>query len=130
MKRTVRLIALGVIVVAGWQGLAAAQAPGAAAKPGPEQKRLGYFVGKWTVEGEMKPGPMGPGGAITSNDTCEWYSGGFAVICRSAGKSPAGPSKGLAIMGYNADEKVYTYYGVDNTSMAMASVPRGTRQGD
>jgi hypothetical protein len=109
---------------------AAAQAPPAAPKPGPEHQRLGYYVGKWTTEGEMKPGPMGPGGKITSNDTCEWYDGGFAVICRGDGKTPMGPAKNLGILGYSSEEKVYTYYAVDNTNMTMTTVPRGTLQGN
>ena len=78
----------------------------------------------------MQASPMGPAGKITGTDTCEWFSGGFAVMCRSDGKSPAGPTKSLAIMGYSTEEKVYTYYGVDNSAMTMASVPKGTRQGD
>lgn len=41
-----------------------------------------------------------------------------------------GPSKSIGILGYSAEEKVYTYYGVDNTNMTMASVPRGTLKGD
>ncbi len=28
--------------------------------PGPELKKLDYFVGNWTSEGDAKPGPMGP----------------------------------------------------------------------
>jgi hypothetical protein len=104
----------------------AAQAP----QPGPEHARLGYFVGKWNVEGEAKPGPMGPGGKLTSSDTCEWFEGRFSVICRSDGSSPAGPTRSLGILGYSAEEKVYTYYGVDNSSMTMASVPKGTLKGD
>ncbi len=99
-------------------------------KPGPEHERLGYFVGEWTIEGEVKPGPMGPGGKITSSETCEWYEGRFSVICRSEGKTPMGPSKNMGILGYSPEEKVYTYYGVDNSGMTMASVPRGTVQGD
>jgi hypothetical protein len=106
------------------------QAPGAAPKPGPEHERLGYFVGKWNTERDMKASPMGPGGKVTATDNCEWFSGGFAVVCHSDGKTPMGPSKSIGIMGYSAEEKVYTYYGVDNTNMAMGSVPKGTRQGD
>jgi hypothetical protein len=129
MKRMLRMLAVsGVVSVAGVQ-LLAAQAP-QAPKPGPEHARLGYFVGKWTAEGEMKPGPMGPGGKIKSTDTCEWFDGRFSVICRSEGKTPTGPSKSIGILGYSPEEKVYTYYGVDNTNMTMASVPRGTIQGD
>ncbi len=129
MKRTFSLLAVCTAVsVAGVQ-LASAQAP-QAPKPGPEQARLGYFVGKWTVEGEMKPGPMGPGGKMTSSDTCEWFEGKFSVICRSEGTSSMGPSKSIGILGYSTEEKVYTYYGVDNSNMTMASVPRGTVRGD
>ena len=122
------LAAFTVISVAGLQ-FAAAQAP-QAPKPTPEQARLGYFVGKWTAEGEMKPGPMGPGGKMTTTDNCEWFEGRYSVICRSEGTTPMGPTKSIGILGYSTEEKVYTYYGVDNSNMTMASVPRGTVRGD
>ncbi len=67
---------------------------------------------------------------MTSSDTCEWFEGRFSVICRYEGSGPMGPSKGLGILGYSTEEKVYTYYAVDNTNMGMASVPKGTVQGD
>jgi hypothetical protein len=101
-----------------------------ATKPGPEQARLGYFVGKWTAEGEVKPGPMGPGGKFTSTDNCEWFEGRYSVVCHSEGAMPMGPSKSIGILGYSPEEKVYTYYGVDNTGMTMSSVPKGTLKGD
>lgn len=133
MRRTLELLAVCVLVaVGGFQALAAMQAGPSqeAPKPGPEHKRLGFFVGKWTSEGEMKPSPMGPGGKITATDDCQWFDGGFSVICHSEGKTPMGPSKSVAILGYSPEEKVYTYYGVDNSNMTMTSVPRGTVQGD
>jgi hypothetical protein len=40
-----------------------------------------------------------------------------------------GPTKSIGIMGYSTEEKVYTYGGVDNSPMAMTSVPRGTVKG-
>ncbi len=110
-------------------GLALAQAPGEKPKPGPEHKKLGYFVGKWTAEAETKPNPFMPAGKMTNHDTCEWFEGGFAVICRSEGKSPMGPTKAIGILGYSTEEKAYTYYAVDNGPMTMASVPRGTVDG-
>ncbi len=129
MKRMLNtLAACGVISVAAVQ-VAAAQAP-QAPKPGPEHARLAYFVGKWSAEGEMKPGPMGPGGKFTASDNCEWFEGRFSVICRSEGQTPMGPSKSMGILGYSPEEKVYTYYGVDNSNMTMASVPKGTVKGD
>lgn len=104
-----------------------AQAP---PKPSAEHQRLAYFVGQWTNQGEMKAGPFGPGGKTMSTDTCEWFEGQFAVICRSEGKSPLGPMKSLGIMSYSAEEKVYTYYATDNSGMTMTTVQRGTVKGD
>lgn len=124
----VRLVHLSFALACISASLAAQTPP--AAKPGPEHEKLGYFVGKWTSEGEMKPSPFGPGGKMTTTDTCEWFEGKFVVVCRSEGKSPMGPVKGIALMSYSSEEKVYTYYGADNTGMTMASVPRGTVQGD
>ena len=108
--------------------LALAQAPGEKPKPGPEQKKLGYFVGKWSADAEMKPNPFMPGGKVTSLDACEWFEGGFAVVCRSEGKGPMGPMKSIGILGYSTEEKVYTYYALDSGPMAMATVSRGTTQ--
>lgn len=125
MTRFRNLLAALALVAPAALDIAAAQAP----KPGPEHARLGYFVGKWKSEGEIKPGSMGPGGKTSSTDNCEWFDGRYSVVCRSEGTTPMGPSKNLGILSYNAEEKVYTYYGVDNTSMNMASVPRGTVQG-
>ena len=109
--------------------LVSAQAP-TMPTPGPEHQRLGYFTGKWTSEGEMKESPFGPGGKFTSSDDCQWFEGKFAVVCRTEGKGPMGPMKGLGMMSYSGEEKVYTYYGLDSSGMTMTSVPRGTVQGN
>ena len=66
MRRTIAVV---VLVVTSSLGSLAAQAP--PQKPGPEHKKLEYFVGKWTSTGEMKASPFGPAGKITSSDTCE-----------------------------------------------------------
>ncbi len=129
MKGMFKRVAVCAVVSVASVPFVAAQAP-QAPKPGPEQARLAYFVGKWTAEGQMKPGPMGPGGKVTSSDNCEWFEGQFSVICRSEGTTPMGPSKSIGILGYSTEEKVYTYYGVDNSNMTMASIPRGTLRGD
>jgi uncharacterized protein DUF1579 len=128
MRRSLGILgAYAAMAVAGLQ-VAAAQGP-EAPKPGPEHARLGYFVGKWTSEGEMKPGPMGPGGKMQSTDNCEWFEGRLSVICHSEGNGPMGPSKSIGILSYSPEEKAYTYYGADNY-MSMTSVPKGTVRGD
>lgn len=129
MCKAFNLLAAWVLASAAGAGQATAQAP-QMPQPGPEHEKLGYFVGKWNAQGEIKPGPMGPGGKITTTDNCEWFEGRYAVICRSEGTGPAGPSKSLGVIGYNTEQKVYTYYGVDNSAMNMATVPRGTVKGD
>lgn len=127
MRRTsVALVScLGSLAFAG-VALAQMEAP----KPGPEHQRLSYFAGRWNSEGEIKENPMMPAGKATSIDNCEWFAGKFAVVCHSEGKGPMGPMKGIGIMGYNPEEQVYTYYGVDNSGMNMTTVPKGTVQGD
>ena len=131
MKRRFALLTACVSAsIVALQLAAIAQAP-PPPKPGPEHQRLGYFVGTWTSEGEMMASPFGPGGKMTSKDTCDWYDGHFAVVCRSEGKSPMGTSKSIGILSYSPEEKVYTYYATDSSgTMPMTSVPKGTVQGD
>ena len=84
MKKIVATLAFSIVALC--VSMASyAQTPPAAPKPGPEHQKLAYFVGKWTVEGEMKASPMGPGGKMTSNDNCTWFSGHFAVVSRWRG---------------------------------------------
>jgi len=98
-------------------------------KPGPELKKLDYFVGNWTSEGDMKPGPMGPGGKITTTDKLEWMDGGFFVVIHSNWKSVSmGDGTGIAFMGYDPNEKVYTYD--EFNSAGEANHSKGTVDGD
>ena len=78
-------------------------------KPGPEYKKLEVFVGSWTLDGDVKPGPMGPGGKTTETEKCEWMEGGYFLVCHSDYKSPMGSGIGLSVMGYSSDDKAYTY---------------------
>jgi hypothetical protein len=128
-KREMLAVSIGLVLLSGVV-LAQTAGQGQAPQPTAEHKKLGYFVGKWTSEGDLKPNPWMPGGKYTSTDTCEWFEGGFALLCRSEGKGPMGPTKSVYILGYSTEEKAYTYYGIDNSPMTMASVPKGTVQGD
>jgi len=107
--------------------IAVAQMP-PAPKPGAEQKKLTYFVGQWKTEGEMKPGPMGPGGKYSSTDHNEMLPGGFFLVMHSASTTPMGSMRETAIMGYDSDQKVYTYDGFD--SAGEHDISKGTLNGD
>jgi Protein of unknown function (DUF1579) len=123
-RMTVLLAACTVFLATSLQ----AQAPQGAPKPGPELKKLDYYIGTWNAAGEAKPfGPM-PGGKITSTEKCEWYSGGFFVMCHQQGTGPMGPGKSVSFMGYDPNEKVYTYHEFTSTGDAIDA--KGTMSGD
>ena len=103
-------------VLTAFAGTAIAQTP-QAPKPGPEHQRLGAFVGNWTFEGDVKPGPMGPGGKMTGTDRIDWVPGNFFVQRLYKGKSPMGEMQGLEILGYDAAKKVYTFNSFDSMGM-------------
>ena len=87
-------------------------------KPPPEVEQLSYFLGPWTSEGEMKPGPMGPGGPTQGRDICRWMPGHFFVGCMMESRSPAGIMQVQAIMGYDPEKKVYRWWSFDNVGRA------------
>ena len=117
MNRTAAAIAM----IVAFAGIVSAQAP-AAPKPGPEHQQLSPFVGNWTFAGEMKPGPMGPGGKMTGTDRVQWMPGNFFVERRFEGTSPMGKMSGLEIIGYDTLKKTYTYTFVDS----VGSMSSGT----
>lgn len=123
----VRRTAMGVLCGALAGSLAMAQAPAGPPKPGPEHQKLARFVGTWNGKAEMKSGPYGPGGPMTWTEVCDWFEGGFSLVCRSDGKGPMGAIKSLGIVGYNPEEKAYTHYGVD--SMGWSSLSKGSVSG-
>jgi hypothetical protein len=89
-----------------------AQAP--EMKPGPEHKRIGFFAGEWNYEGEAKESPLGPGGKTSGTETCEWFAGGFQLVCRTKGTGPKGPGTGMGVMSYDPARKAYTYYAISS----------------
>lgn len=109
-----RMVALAFLVA---PSLLSAQAAQQVPKPGPEVQKLAMFAGRWTETGDMKASAMGPAGKMTTSSNCEWFSGGFYLVCKSTGTSPTGPGEGLGILGYSTERQKYTYYGIDNSGM-------------
>lgn len=124
MRRALTVTMVGMFLLA---QMALAQAPPPMPKPGPEHKRLGYFLGTWSSEGETKASAFGPAGKVSFTEHNEWFPGGFFLVTHSDEKGPMGTGKGLAVMGYNAEERVYTYTAIN--SMGMAISAKGTVQG-
>jgi hypothetical protein len=108
--------------------LATASAQTAMPKPGPEHKRLDYFTGNWTCDSDLKPGPMGPGGKMTSSDELKWMDGGYFVVMNSKFSGAAMNGSSIAFLGYDFAEKKYTYNEFNSTGEAVVS--KGTVSGD
>jgi hypothetical protein len=125
--RTVTMVLVGILLLLEPAAVFAEEP--AAPQPTAEHEALEMWVGSWSGEGELKPGPFGPGGPMKWTENCSWFeNGNFHVICRSEGTSPMGEMKGLGIVGYNPAKQVYTHYGVDSTGWSGYS--EGTKSGD
>jgi hypothetical protein len=119
---------LGLVLISAFLLATTAIAQTQPPKPGPELQKLDLFVGTWTLDGTMKPSAMGPGGSMTEGEKCEWMEGGFYVICHSDYKSSMGNGVGLSVLGYSADDKVYTYR--EFNSFGEFDDSRGSVEGD
>ncbi|HTY17566.1 MAG TPA: DUF1579 family protein [Myxococcota bacterium] len=109
-------------------GAALAQQKPGPPLPGAEVKKLEPFAGKWKGEAEMKPGPWGPGGKMTSESECTWFDGGFQLICRESGAGAMGKMKSESILGWSPEERIYKYMGFD--SLGMMGTATGTVSGN
>ncbi len=96
--------------------------------PAPELQKLDYFVGTWLLDGEMKSGPMGSGGKVTETDINQWMDGGFFLVVRSEFTIAGVSGTGVAYMGFDPNDKTYTYD--EFNSMGDAIHSKGTVEGD
>src|SRR5271154_2514032 len=87
---------VAVILICGFTALLLAQAPPAPPQPGPEHKKLEYFLGKWTGESEIQANEFVPAGKTVGTVTDTLGPGGFYVEHRA--ESQFGTT--LGIMGY------------------------------
>lgn len=104
MRRT------GFILIAGLIFATIAWAQESMPKPAPEHKKLEALAGSWTIEGDVKPNPMGPGGKMSEDEKCELMDGGFFLVCHVNFQSASmGSGVALSVIGYSTSEKLYTY---------------------
>ena len=104
MKRC--LIAVCVSLAVCSMVVQAQQAP----RPGPEHKRLGVFLGSWSIDGEYKPG-NGYGataGKVNTVERYQWLPGEFFLQMNRDGKAPVGDIKHMIIFGYDTAAKKYS----------------------
>ena len=118
-------IATTVMLICGLTALLLAQAPPAPLKPGPEHKKLEYFVGKWTVESEITANKYLPAGKTVATETATLGPGGFYVESRGEGQTVG---TRLAIISYDSHAKVYTSYYA--SSVGFVGIGTGTVNGN
>ena len=92
-------------------------------KPAAELRKLDYFAGTWAAEGEIKPGPMGPGGRFTGTNRVQWMDGGFFLVTHSEFRGAMGKGTETSYMGYDSNDRMYTYDSFN--SLGEASHARG-----
>jgi len=115
---------VAVVLICGFTSLLLAQAPPAPPKPGPEHKKLEYFIGKWTVENEIKANEYVRAGKTVATATGTLGPGGFYVESRFE----CDLWTTLGFMGYDSDAKVYTTYYAN--SLGLVGTGTGTVNGN
>lgn len=126
MKRVSLVAYVTLLIVVSAVSLHAQMGP---PTPAPELKKLEMLTGDWTAEGTVNPGPGMPGGKFTETTHADWMEGNFFLVEHSEFDiAGMGKGKELAILGYDADRKVYTYRAFN--SMGEAEESTGTVDGD
>ena len=115
---------VAVILICGFTSLLLAQAPPAPPKPGPEHKKLEYFLGKWTMEGEIKANKFVRAGKTVSTETNTLGPGGFYVESRAEGQLPTR----FGFIAYDSHAKVYTSYYAN--SAGLVGIATGSVNGN
>jgi Protein of unknown function (DUF1579) len=130
MRRPTRLLAF-VLACASTAIVARTQSSTAPPKPGPEVKKLAVMVGKFTNEGEVKAGAMGPNSPamkVSGTDECRWTAGGFGLTCTYAYDVGGTNWAGTGLVYYDSTSKKYRYHGVNN--LGEIEDQTGTASGD
>jgi hypothetical protein len=117
MRRLLPCIAASIVLLVAADSRA--QDRGAPPRPGPEHARLGFFVGDWSVQSEIKAGPWGPGGKISGRDRCKWMEGRFFVICNTELEGDTGKLIGLGVLGYDPGSRRYVRAGFHSDGQAV-----------
>lgn len=88
--------------------------PATGQKASPEVQQLAYYIGSWEGHGDTKAGPFGAAGKLSSHMNCNWFTGGFQVLCEGEETGPSGTRKFLNIIAYDEETKAYTEYSISD----------------
>jgi len=90
---------------------ALAQAPMQNAAPGLtlQHQAMSFFLGDWTASGTSKISPNTPPAPFTLKEHGEFVTAGYFLETKTSLKGPLGTVNSQRVMGYNVEDKVYTY---------------------
>lgn len=119
---------VAVILICGFTALSPslAQAPPEPPKPGPEHKKLEYFLGTWKTEGEIKANEFVPAAKFVTTETYTLDPGRFYLEFRRA-EGQIIPRM-VGIVAYDSQAKVYTSYYAN--SAGLVGIGTGTVNGN
>ena len=107
---------VAVLMCIGISSLSAQPASGRAS----DESQLGFYLGRWTEDGQSRATPTGAFGKVTGDESCSWFSGGPSMVCRETTKDQNSETDSLFILAYDAARKVYTVYGTDSTGTIIS----------
>ena len=74
-----------------------------------DHARLGVFIGKWNVVGDMTAGALSPGGRFAGVHSGAWDFGGYFVVMHYSGTDNGRPVTQIDLYGWDGASKRYTY---------------------
>jgi hypothetical protein len=93
--------------------------PAVVGAPSPQQSatpgfmRLRYFVGTWTITGEMRASSLGSAGKLAGTQTNTLGSDGVSVVSYWSEDRAGGRNSGQAVYRFDSAADAYTYHSVD-----------------
>jgi hypothetical protein len=78
---------------------------------GPEHDKLSVFAGRWQAEGQTYGADEG---RMISDETWEWLSGGFFLVCRFDARVGEAEHKGIGYLAWDEGRRIHTCRLIDN----------------
>lgn len=100
-----------VLITLLFSTFAVAQAPQQASPSGitAAHQRMGFFAGDWTASGTSRISPKTPPSPFTLKEHGGWVTDGYFLETKTSMKGALGTVNSQRVMGYNVEDKVYTY---------------------
>jgi hypothetical protein len=91
------------------------------AQPGPEQKKLEPFVGRWKIALDVKATATTPASKASGTEDCEWFAN-LHVVCRTEATGAAGLYRSMRTLSYVPATKGYASYTIDSLGYAILTL--------